>query len=243
MDRIRIEGLEVRCVVGVYPRERDVPQRLLVDCDLFLDTERAATTERLAHTVDYDAMSRQIAFVLEHARFRMLETAAHVLARYLLAPPARGERRGTVERLALRLTKPEAMRNRATPSLSIERERAWAKYVVEQKPFGTVDVIAETADAGIYRLNVAPGSSIPLHVHRVMDEAEMVLTSGLHCQGQEVARGTVHRWPHEAAHVYDNPTERWQTILCVDSPSFVAADEIEVEGEPALVPPLSRGWT
>ena len=44
MDRIRIEGLEVRCIVGVYRRERDVPQRLIVDVDLYLDTDVAAPT-------------------------------------------------------------------------------------------------------------------------------------------------------------------------------------------------------
>ena len=30
----------------------------------------------------------------------------------------------------------------------------------------------ETRDAGIYRLNIAPGASIPLHVHQVMRESE-----------------------------------------------------------------------
>ena len=46
-------------------------------------------------------------------------------------------------------------------------------------PGGTVDVIHETREAGIYRLNVAPGRSIPLHVHRRMQESEMVITAGL----------------------------------------------------------------
>lgn len=240
MDRITIEGLEVRCVVGVYPRERTEPQRLLVDLTLGVDTRRAAETEALAHTVDYAACARDVAFLLERGRFRMLETAAHALARYLLAPPARGERRTRVDHVKVELRKPEALQHRATPRLSIERSADGLAYVVEEKPFGTVDVILETKDVGIYRLNVAPGGTIPLHVHRVMDEAELVLTSGLLCQGKPIASGTSHRWPKDAAHVYENPTDRWQTILCVDAPAFIEADEIPVEGAPDDVPAEPR---
>jgi len=65
----------------------------------------------------------------------------------------------------------------------------------------------------------------------------MVLGKGLLCQGRPVAAGTVHRWPLGAAHCYDNPTRRVQSILCVDAPSFLESDEIPVDGEPALVRP------
>lgn len=227
-------------MVGVYPRERTDPQRLLVDLTLGLDTRRAAETESLAHTVDYAACARDVAFLLEHGRFRMLETAAHAIARYLLAPPSRGERRARIDEVRVELRKPEALQHRATPRLAIERTSEGVGYVVETKDFGTVDVILETRDVGIYRLNVAPGASIPLHVHRVMEEAELVLTSGLHCQGKPIEAGTAHRWPKEAAHVYENRSERWQSILCIDSPPFLEADEIPTEGAPADVTPEPR---
>lgn len=227
-------------MVGVYPRERTDPQRLLVDLTLGVDTRRAAETEALAHTVDYAACARDVAFLLEHGRFRMLETAAHALARYLLAPPARGERRARIDQVRIDLRKPEALQHRATPRLSIERSSEGLSYVVEEKAFGTVDVLLQTRDVGIYRLNIAPGGTIPLHVHHVMEEAELVLTNGLHCQGKPVAAGTAHRWPKDAAHLYENPTERWQSILCVDSPPFIEADEIAVEGGPADVAPEPR---
>jgi len=234
-DVIRIRGLEVDCVVGIYPRERHEPQPLVLDAELHLDTELAARKERLGRTIDYAQVSGQLAFLLRHGRFRMLETAAHALCRYLLAPPARGERRARLARVKLTLTKPTALGGRAVPSLEITRDASWVSIATEQKLFGTVDIIHETRDAGIYRLNVAPGRSIPLHVHRVMQEAEMVLTQGLVCQGQPAAVGTVHRWPKGAAHCYDNPTRRTQSILCVDSPPFIQEDEIAVSGVPAQV--------
>lgn len=227
-------------MVGVYPRERIEPQRLIVDLTFWLDTRRAAEYESLAKTVHYGDMARNVAFVLSNARFGMLETAAHGLARLLLAPPARGERRANIERVRIELRKPEALHHRATPKLTIEREASEYRYLVEERPFGTVDVIHETQDAGIYRLNIRPGGTIPLHVHRVMEEAELVLSEGLLCQGKPIAIGTMHRWPKDAAHVYENPTERWQSILCIDSPRFIESDEIVVEGTPADVKPEPR---
>ena len=71
----------------------------------------------------------------------------------------------------------------------------------------------------------------------VLRESEMVLTDGLLCQGKRVIPGSVFHWPHNAAHRYDNPTERYQTILCVDAPAFRADDEVEVSGEPADISP------
>lgn len=237
LDTIAIRGLDVDCVVGVYPHERDVPQPLVVGIELGLDTERAAVSERLSHTMSYDAVAAQVAFLLSSCRFRLLETAAHALAMYLLAPPAPGERRARARTLCLTLEKPRALQRGAVPSLTIERDADGVILGREDKPFGTVDVVLETRDAGIYRLNVAPGSSIPLHVHRRMRESEMVLGSGLLCQGRPVTAGTVHRWPLDAAHGYHNPTRRHQSILCVDCPRFIESDEIPVAGEPAEVPP------
>lgn len=235
-DLIRIQGLRVDCVVGLYPQERNVSQPLHVDVEVVLDTERAGDEERLRDTADYAAMASQVAFLLRSCRFRMLETAAGSIARLLLAPPSEGERRAQVAEVMVKLTKPGALRGLATPSLEIRRPASWCSLRHEKKPWGRVDIIAETREAGIYRLNVAPGEGIPLHIHRKMRESEMVLTRGLCCQLREMAPGTVHRWPRGAAHRYDNPTERWQSILCVDIPRFDPDDEIVVEGEPADVP-------
>ena len=236
MDVLRIEDLMVDCVVGVYPHERNASQLLRVDVEMRLDTEASAVKESFSSTVDYAATASQLVFLLRSCRFRLLETAAHVLARYLLMPPAPAERRARLDSAVVRLTKPGALRGFAVPSLEIERPASWCTIDVETKPFGSVDVIHETKGAGIYRLNIAPGKGIPLHMHRQMREAEMVLGDGLLCQGQPCPPGTVHRWPRGAAHTYSNPTDRYQTILCVDSPHFMEEDEIEVDGEPADVP-------
>jgi FolB domain-containing protein len=241
VDTIELRGLEIPCVVGVYPHERHMLQPLQLDVTMWLDTERAARKEGLSASIDYSAIAKQLSFLLSSCEFRMLETAAHALARYLLAPPALGERRAQIERVRIRLTKPAALGGMGVPSLEIERERRWVDDLrQEHKPFGVVDVIHETRDAGIYRLNVAPGHAIPMHLHEVMRESEMVLTEGLQCQRQPIETGTVLRWPTRAAHCYDNPTERYQTILCVDSPRFIDSDEIQVDAEPVSLAGIAQ---
>jgi dihydroneopterin aldolase len=235
MDRIRVEGLEVECVVGVYPEEREVSQRLWIDFELGLSLEAAAHSERVRDSVDYAALVSQLAFLLDVCRFRMLETAAITLLRYVLAPPAPGGRRAAVEEARVRLSKPDALTAGAVPSVELSRKARDLEFAVEQKPFGTVDVIHETRHVGVYRLNLAPGGVIPLHVHKQMDEAEMVLTSGLLCQGAPAALGSIRRWPRDTAHLYENPTDAYQSTLCVDAPRFIPEDEIEVGGDPAAV--------
>lgn len=238
MDCIEINGLEVDCVVGVYPRERHMPQRVRLDLGMYLSTELAGRKELFSASIDYSAIAQQLGFLLRSCEFRMIETAAHALALYLLAPPSPGERRAQIEKLRLRVTKPFALGETAQPSLQIERDRQWATSLREQRPFGFVDVIHETRDAGIYRVSIAPGASIPLHRHKQMHEAELVLTEGLLCQRKPVPAGAAHRWPLGAAHCYDNPSDRYQTLLRVDSPRFLASDENPAAGEPDDVPPL-----
>lgn len=236
-DVIAIEGLQVDCVVGVYPHERHEPQPLRVDLRLALDTAAAGETQRLRMTVDYAMIASQLAFLLQSCRFHLLETAAHALTRYLLAPPALGEDRPRVQGVTLRLTKPNALGGNGVPSLEVHRIPADVRLGHETKPWGTVDVVHETKTEGIYRLNVGPGKRIPLHAHRVMQESEMALGDGLVLSGKRVPAGQVHRWPHGAKHVWENPTDRWQSILCVDSPPFLPDDEALAEGEPDEVAP------
>ncbi|MFK7989895.1 MAG: dihydroneopterin aldolase [Sandaracinaceae bacterium] len=236
-DVIAITGLRVDCVVGIHPHERHRMQPLEIDLEMAVDTRAAGDAERLALTVDYAATTRQVAFLLRSCKFFMLEAAARAITRWILAPPASGEARACVQEVALTLRKPYALAGHGVPSLRVVRHADEITLKHEENAWGTVDILDETRHVGIYRLNIAPAKGIPLHVHRQMQEAEHVLTEGLLCQGKPVTAGTEFRWPKEAPHRYDNPTDRVQSILCVDSPPFIPDDEIPVHGEPADVPP------
>lgn len=228
LDSIRLNKLEVNCIVGVYPVERLTPQPLILDLELFLDTRRAAHGEGLKASIDYAKLCGELEFLLKSCRFILLEEAAEALCCYLLAPALLSIERGTIDRVSLTLSKPNALKGRATPSLTIHRRREEYLFEVECKPFGQVDIVYETNDCGIYRLRIASGMNIPTHFHQVMEEHEMILTDGLRLQGQAVRAGCAFSWPREFPHCYENISSTEQVILCVDRPCFIADDEIEV---------------
>lgn len=228
LDAIELRGLRVQCVVGVYKNERQRLQPLELEASLYLDT-RSVPTAGLGATVDYARLAGELRFLLESASFRLLESAADALCRYILAPPTGDTHRAQVHAVTLRLTKPEALEGGTVASLQVHRRADEYEYAREDKPFGRVDIVYEDQTAGIYRLRIKPGGTIVTHEHRVMEESELVLGPGLLLQGEPVAAGTGIRWPQRFPHRYDNPQEVEQTILCVDRPAFIPADEVEVD--------------
>jgi dihydroneopterin aldolase len=215
-DVLSIRGLETECVVGVYPHERDRPQPLSIDIDLSVDTESAARSGKLSRTVDYDATARVVVFLLQSCRFGLLETAAHALASYLLAPPGAGERRALISAVRIDLTKPQALPGNAVARLTVERDASWVEIRHESRPFGSVDVIHESREARIVRLDVAPRQQARLPHVEAADRSELALSPGLSLDGVAMLRGT--RRSPAGARTVQNPSRRWQTLLCVESP-------------------------
>lgn len=220
-DVLSIHGLETECVVGVYPRERGRPQPLGIDIDLTVDTEPAASTGKLSKAVDYDATAQCLTFLLQTCRFGLLETAAHALARYLLSEPLPSERQARVHAVRVRLVKPQALPGNAVASLSIEREASWAVIPRQITRFGSVDVILDCREASITRLNFAPGAEVALHEQGEAHDAELALTAGLVLDGVPFPRGSRGARGRGTPRMIANPTRRWQSVLCADSPVFL----------------------
>lgn len=216
-DVLSITGLRCECVVGVYPQERGRPQPLVIDIDLFVDTDAAGRSGRLSRTVDYDAAAQAVIFLLQSCRFGLLETAAHALAKFLLAPPSAGESRAAIHSVRLKLIKPEALPGGALASLSVERDAAWAHIRREVLPFGSVDVLHESREARIHRVNIAPRQEVDLAAHGEAREAELMLTGGLTVEASPLAAGTRRTFERGAKRSISNPTRRWQSLLSVDS--------------------------
>jgi dihydroneopterin aldolase len=248
LDVIELNRLSVQCIVGVYPAERGTPQPLDLDVALYLDTRRAATAGSLRDTVDYARLAGELRFLLETSSFRMLETAAEALCRYILAPPTEDQSRAQVRAVALRLAKPGALGQAALASLQVHRSVDEYELETRKLPSGQVDTVFQDEHVGIYRLRIAPGGTITPE-HRVMSEAALVLGHGLLLQGRPVLAGTGFRWPRRGVHRYENPRALEQTVLYVDRPATSPGDEEElprVEGRAyypeAATTPEAEGW-
>ena len=83
-DTLRLQGLEVSCIIGDLPSERHQEQVLTVDLSLSLDLSKAARSDALSETVDYAALVAEIRDRLRAEKCRLLERAAHVVAEVCL---------------------------------------------------------------------------------------------------------------------------------------------------------------
>jgi len=81
---LKLNNIDVDCVIGERPDERTRLQHLLVDVELAID-DKAAETDRLDDTVDYASLTEKIRAALVTAKCQMIERAAKVVADICLA--------------------------------------------------------------------------------------------------------------------------------------------------------------
>jgi dihydroneopterin aldolase len=86
-DRIELHGLRIRGYHGVLPEERRDGQLFGVDVLLETDVTAAASSDDLAHTVDYATVARQVEAIVAGAPVDLIETLAVRIADSCLAQP------------------------------------------------------------------------------------------------------------------------------------------------------------
>jgi dihydroneopterin aldolase len=116
MDKISVEGLALEVIIGVHEWEQTTPQPVLIDVDLYTDTTAAANTDDLTKTLSYGDIARTVTSFAERSRFKLIETLAEQLAALILADYA-------VDRIRVRVSKPQAVKSAANVSVTIERSR------------------------------------------------------------------------------------------------------------------------
>lgn len=84
MDIIFIDDLRAQTLIGVYPRERIVPQTVEISLRIGIADGQASQTDHLADTIDYDAVTQRIRAELAARHFNLLETLAEDIAAIVL---------------------------------------------------------------------------------------------------------------------------------------------------------------
>lgn len=118
MDRIRIEGLELRCIVGTYSYERRREQPLHVFLELGTHLAPAGRSGRIQDTIDYSRIADITSHFFQFRAYRLLEVAAEELAALLFAAYP------ILQEVRIRLEKPEALNGRARAAIEIFRPRS-----------------------------------------------------------------------------------------------------------------------
>lgn len=116
MDRILIQDLLVRCIIGVNEDERRREQDVLINLTLTADLSKAGKSDRFEDTVDYRAVKKQVMSLAESSRFFLIEALAEAVAALCLRNPA-------VSSVKVRVDKPGALRFARSVAVEIERGR------------------------------------------------------------------------------------------------------------------------
>jgi FolB domain-containing protein len=84
MDKITLCDLEVCYQVGVTEEERSRPQRLVITVEMALDFSAAQSSDNLADTIDYAAITERLLHFGDGCHWELIETLAGDIAAMIL---------------------------------------------------------------------------------------------------------------------------------------------------------------
>ncbi len=115
MGRVFINDLVVQGIIGVNDAEREAPQEIVINVDLFTDLSQAGASDDIADCIDYQRVAEKVTAHAETSRRFTVEALAADIALIGLAEPG-------VKRVKVRVEKPDAVR--CCRSVGVEIERA-----------------------------------------------------------------------------------------------------------------------
>lgn len=117
MDKIIIQDLLLRGIIGINDDERVNEQDILINVVMFADTRAAATSDSIRDTLNYKTITKRIIrHVGESADF-LVEKLVNDLARIIITEYG-------VARVIVRVEKPGALRYARSVGIEVERTQA-----------------------------------------------------------------------------------------------------------------------
>ena len=116
MDRIRICGLLVRCILGINESERREKQDVVISLTIYTDLRKSGKSDRIEDTVDYRALKKRILAMAENSHYFLEEALADAVAELCL------EQQGVLQ-VEVCVEKPNALRFARSVAVEITRRR------------------------------------------------------------------------------------------------------------------------
>ena len=117
MDKVIINDLVARGIIGVNEWEREKPQEIRINLVLYADLRAAGESDNLEDSVNYRTVTKKIQAHAEKASRLTVEALAADLAKLCLEDPK-------VQKVIVRVEKPHAVRFAGSVGVEIERSRA-----------------------------------------------------------------------------------------------------------------------
>ena len=84
MDIIFIDDLRLSTLIGIYPREKAMPQTVEMSLQIGTSTANASASDEIGDTINYAAVVERLRAELATQHFNLLEKLAEYVARVLL---------------------------------------------------------------------------------------------------------------------------------------------------------------
>ena len=84
MDTIFIEDLRLQTLIGIYPREKVMPQTIEISLQIGTSTAKAGASDDIGDTINYASVVDRLRSELASQRFGLLEKLAEYIATLLL---------------------------------------------------------------------------------------------------------------------------------------------------------------
>lgn len=114
MDVVYVQGLTVKCVIGVLEWEQAIQQTVVFDLEMATDVAKAAATENLQDAIDYSAVAEAVTTYAQSQSFQLIETLAEKVAALL-------QDQFSVPWVRIKLSKPGAVKGCRDVGVIIER--------------------------------------------------------------------------------------------------------------------------
>lgn len=116
LDRIEIQDLLLRCIIGINDSERQNKQDVLINIVMWTDTRPAAHSDNIDDAVNYRTITKQIIQHVEASDYFLVERLVGRIAEICLRDPR-------VQKVRVSLAKPGALRFARSVGVTITRTR------------------------------------------------------------------------------------------------------------------------
>lgn len=116
-DKILVENLLVRGIVGLNDWERVKQQDVVVNLEIYGDFTAAGRSDDVADTLNYRTLTKDVIAYVEGSGHYLVEALAHEIARIAVIDHG-------AERVRVRVEKPGALRFAESVGIEIERDRS-----------------------------------------------------------------------------------------------------------------------
>ena len=113
-DKILIQDLLIRGIIGIHDWEREKKQDILINIVMEADCRPAGTSDDFRDAVDYRAVTKKVLALVETSSFFLVERLAEEIAKICLEDQR-------VEVARIRVEKPGAVRFSRSVGIEIER--------------------------------------------------------------------------------------------------------------------------